>query len=734
MEQKEKEKEKENKNKRIFTKKFFKKLLSAFVTAVISTVLIFLIAGTLGGTIFVVYIMSFMNSAEAIELTDPKENMASYVYQMDNESGEYKVIYTASEDTHEICKKTDFDELPDYVKYAFICIEDQRFYAHEGVDFKRTSAAVLNEVLRKLHLRSGKFGGSTITQQLIKNVTGHDEETWNRKMNEIFSAVKLEKKYSKDDILEAYLNNISFGEINGYNLNGIEAASLGYFGKSAGELTMAEASVLAAIPNSPYYYNPTYNEEHFENNRDRKETALYKMFELGVITSDQFEEALAEEIDLATSEGFYERHPERQNVTEVESGFKNPEILSWAADTAIFEFADFLCEQNGLEERQDGIDLFKKGGYKLYLSVDENIQSHLEETFLDRSNFPSETSDTDESVQASMAVIDYKGHILGIAGGAGEKEGNFNTNYAYTTKRQPGSTIKPLTSYGYALENNMITWSALHKDIPLPAGTASEDAWPDNYSGTPSGEVYNVSEFLANSLNTYPAWLVHEAGCDEIYNFAVNKMHLGLVPEDKKYSPLSIGGLTEGITVINLANAYLPYGNGGSWYKASIILKAENTATGELLIDNENSEGERAVSEDTAFIMNKLLQNVVENGTASAATLDNIPLAAKTGTTEDWNDITFVGLTPDCVSALWVGYPNSQNSEAIRNASSSKIWKNVIGTYLDENFKQTDFPDCPSVIRHTYCRETGLLAKGKCRTGGTGYYKDSDCAYCNKKH
>ena len=714
-----------------------KKLFSIIGTTVFSLFLIFILTGTIVGTAVAVYLLDFMDQMPGVVLSEFKQNFGSYIYTMNKETEEYELVYKATTSSHEIRIPTNLAELPDHVKFAFVCIEDERFYSHEGVDFKRTSGAIINLALNTLGIERDIYGGSTITQQLIKNVTRDDAKTWDRKMREIFTAMKFEKNYTKDDILSAYLNEIYFSEIDDYHMYGIEAASIGYFGKTASELTIAEAAVLAAIPKAPNVYNPTID---FELNTKRKNTCLYKMFELGVISADQYEEAVAQPILLTTMPGFKEKNPDYIKLTESDDDFRNPEVTSWPVDTAINEFAEYLMEVHGLERIEEGRSMFNSGGYKLYLSADLELQAHLDYMFEDWACFPEALSDADPDtysvderrVQAALAVMDYEGHILGIAGQIGPKTISLGWNKATQTHRQPGSTIKPVTTYGYALENDLITWSSHFYDRPLAAGVATEEEWPMNYDGYPSKGYYPVDYFLKNSLNTLPAQIVNTYGKQAVFDFATQKLHLDLDPTmDLDYSPLCVGGTSTGPTMVNLANAYMPYGNGGLYYKASIINKAVDVKTGETIIDNENRQGEQAVSEDTAYIMNKLLRKVITEGTGTAAQLSNVPIAGKTGTTENWRDITFVGLTPDTVSALWIGYDYGMNQEAIINSNSAEIWRDVYGYYANNHVIKEEFPDCETVIKNArYCSYSGKIATSGCPGGNHGYYKSTD-VYCN---
>jgi len=708
------------------------KAVTAVLTAVFTLFLILILICTIVGSVITVYILNLTNNVKAIELREPEHNYSTNVYTYNKKNAEYELAYRIRPASHDMFIKTDFDALPDYVKYAFVCIEDERFYSHDGVDYKRTGAAIFYLALSYLNMSDTYFGGSTITQQLIKNVTGENEDTPERKMKEIFSAMKLEKRYTKDEILESYLDEIYFDEIDGYYLYGIEAASIGYFGKSAKDLTIAEAATLAAIPKSPNYFNPSIN---YEENKERRETCLMKMFELGVISAQEYEEAMNQHVMISNSDEFSVLFPEAEKLSSEDEEFENPDVNSDAIDLAVMQFCDYLEEKYELESSDDALNMFKTGGYSLYLSVDSDVQEYLENKYADwYSYFPQEYSDIGERVQSACVVMNYDGLVQGIIGRIGNKSDSLIWNNAYKAHRQCGSTIKPISTYGYALENDKITWSTMFDDTALPAGVACPEEWPQNYDGDPTGMTRPVNYFLKRSINTLPAQLCNLYSLRNIYEFATERMHLELDPvADVTYSSLAIGGTSTGPTLLNLTNAYIPYGNGGTYYEASIIRKAVDRHTNEILINNEFREGEQAVSEETAFVMNKLLQNNVigENGTGRAAKLKKKEIGGKTGTTENWKDIAFIGLTPDFVSGVWIGYENGENPEAIENASSAKIWYNVFGKFADSYESDAAFPKCGSVIYSRYCSYTGLLATPDCPGTEYGYYKSTNCDFCD---
>ncbi len=710
------------------------KLLSTLTATLLSLFLITILTCTIVGTVTVVYILSFTNNVKDLQLSEPQQLFSTYIYTRNSETDEYEVAYKKTPTDKNIRIKKDIDDLPDYVKYAFVCVEDERFYSHEGVDYKRTAAAVANLFLSSLNLSDSYFGGSTITQQLIKNVTGDNEDSWERKMREIFSAMKLEKKYTKDEILEAYLNEIYFDQIDGYNMYGIEAASIGYFGKTSSELTIAEAAALAAIPKNPYYYNIAKN---YDNNKERRQYCLMKMYELGVISGDEYEIASNENILVTSMDEFYEMRTEYKKFFDDGIEFTNPDVNSDVIDLAIIEFTDYLTEKYKLKTQREAIDMFNNGGYTLYLTVNDEIQSLLESKYEDwYSYFPQQKGlELDEPIQSAFTVMDYQGHILGLIGRIGDKSESLCWNNAYSAHRQCGSTIKPISTYAYALEYDRITWSTMFEDKPIAAGIADVEEWPQNYDGDPTGKTFPVNYFLKRSINTLPAQICYMCGLDMIYKFTTERFHLQLDPlHDRTYSSLAVGGTFEGPTLLNLTNAYIPYGNGGEYYEATIISKAVDTHTGEIILDNENREGERAVSEETAYVMNKLLQNNVvgQNGTGAAARLNNKEIGGKTGTSENWRDIAFVGLTPDFVAGIWIGYDKDKNPSAIESANSASIWYSIFGKYADNYQSDAKFPECETVIHEKYCSETGLLATEACPSSEYGYYKSSNCAYCNQ--
>lgn len=707
------------------------KIMSTMLTALITMFFILAITICIIISVASIYLTNIMKTTETIDIEDIPLKTASNIYEIDPETGTYKIIYRRICNCNDVKMHTELKNLPYYVPEAFISVEDERFYEHMGVDYKRTFAALANEFL---NFYGSMNGGSTITQQLIKNITKDNETTWERKVREIFRAIKLERNCTKDEILETYLNTIYFGQnAEGCNMYGIEAAAIGYFGKSASDLTLAEAASLSAVPKNPYYENPVSN---FELNQERKNYALRKMFTLGKISPDEYEAAIKEKVLVTNMDEFKNLHPDCLTLSNDE--FVNPDISSWTVDTAIYEFKDFVVSKYGYSE-QRAIEEFYNGGYDIYITANQNIQNELEKNYADYTFFPEETNEYGEKVQSAFIVIDYYGQILGIVGGIGEKNMSLCWNNATMTHRQPGSTIKPLSVYGYGIENDLITWSTIMQDIPLDAGMVTDEQWPENYNNYWSYKSNTINYFLKKSYNTIPAQLCMDFGTDAVFDFTTKKMHLSLEKSyDADYAPLCVGATHHGSALIDIVSSYIPFGNGGKYYQPHIIEKIIDNVRNKTILEHNISEYEQVIGQDTACIINHMLRNVTDPnqpdddmGTGVSAHLKNKTLAGKTGTTQNWRDIDFIGLTEDFASGIWIGYPDGENEEAIQNTKSATIWKNVFGNYADNYKSDAHFPESLLVKECSYCSESGLLANPNCPAASQkGFYKNNYNEYC----
>lgn len=752
---------------------------TVLLTTFLSFFLLFAVTGTICAIAATMYVTNYMENTTTISIQDLEISGATNIYETDKD-GNYVPVYTVQSEQKRI--PITLDQVPQHVRDAFVYGEDERFYEHEGVDFKRTAASFANMILK---FWSSEQGGSTITQQLVKNLTGDDDKSPQRKIREIHRALQLEQSYSKDYILESYLNYIGFGGAN----NGIEMAARTYFGKSVEELSIAEGACLAAIPQSPEINNPFagYNEKAFnevtgtwyytdeevntgrETNRARMEYILMQMYKNGAINFDEYEAALNEHLIFRDTDEYLMMHPEEQKVLEDgtimldDNGEQKP--TSWAVDEALNEFAHILMEQQGISF-QRAMTLINRDGYQIYTTVNQEMQAYLENKFSTMDNLLMGMSNTaattffrdldgdgeytDEenlTLQAGFTAIDYEGRVLCTCGGIGEKIGSLGTSFASNEPQQPGSAIKPVTSYGYALYHDYITWGTHVQDIPpltkKDEKTGKEQPWPTNYADVNniisfSGNTINIFYALERSYNTIPALLVKTYGRQNVFDFATQTLGLDLNKGyDVDYAPLAVGALGYGITVKDLVNAYMVYGNGGYFNDAHIISKIYR-ADGTLFFDA--SEGyHQAIDAETSYVMNKLLQNVVQNGTGTAAQIYTggvqVPIAGKTGTTSDWFDLMFVGMNPEFVSGVWVGYKENKEIKNHWSIQSARVWKNIIGEwivnhYYDEDFNK-QFPTCETVLASPFCQGTGKIAGLACPKGTMGYWKSTNLPWCN---
>lgn len=710
-----------------------KKVLAILGTTLLSIFLVVVITGTIVATSMTVYVLEFMDETSDVTITELASSANTIVYAS---KGEDKLVelYTVKNDIQRV--PVDIEKIPQHVRDAFTAIEDERFYSHEGVDYKRTFAAFANMFI---HIYDTQQGGSTITQQLIKNLTGDDDPSPERKIREIFRAMQFEKKYSKDVILENYLNYIGFGG----PTNGIQLAAVKYFGKDVSELDIAEAACLAAIPKSPETLNPFagYEDEKTgewvntgrEANRKRMENVLQHMYTNGTISYEQYQHALDEKLIFKDSDEYKAAHPEADADKE-----ENKRATSWVVDTALREYVAVLMDEYGIDE-DEAFARINNGGYQIYTTVDLDMQDYVQEKYLDLSNLmdpdSNYTYDDEDNIiypQSSFIAMNFKGEIQCVVGGIGEKTKQLIFNRATMAQRQPGSCMKPVSTYGCALYTDHIHWGSMYKDAPMMKLDNGKD-WPNNYDYVYSRANTPVYDALRRSRNTIPAQICKELTPQTVFNYATKNLGLDLVAStesgnsDIDYAPLSIGALTYGVSIENLVNAYLPYGNGGTYYSSHIISRVEK-GDGSLVYENDGAPHE-AVDKETAYVMNKLLQEVIKSGTGTSAQLENKTVAGKTGTSEDWNDLCFVGMTEDFISGVWIGY--DKKHELNTSLSSAQVWYNIIGEYANSIESENHYPECDDVISASMCTISGCIAESSCPKGITGYWKSTNAPYCS---
>ncbi len=615
------------------------------------------------------------------------QNQTSFLYGYDSNG---KVVEITRLHGEENRIWVDLDDVSEYMKYAFIAIEDERFYTHSGVDWIRVAGVIVNS-------ENWGQGGSTITQQLIKNLTDDNDVTIVRKFNEILYALNIEQNYSKDEIIEAYLNTIYLSE----GCYGVKTAAEEYFGKDVSDLNIAECACIAAITQYPYQYDPLL---HPDSNRERQLRVLSKMLEQGYITESEYDDAVDYEMVFTNSSNY-----KGSQVTSDDSESSSNVIDSWYVDYVVTTVIDDLQKQGYTYKKAKS--LVYGGGLKIYCAIDFDVQDALEDVYENYKNMP------DETVQGAMVVMDYGGRVLGIVGGTGEKTGALVYNRATQAQRQPGSSIKPLSVYGPAIEKSLsdddtnIYWSTYLSDQPLM--TIDGKKWPTNEGGTYSGKKVTLQYGLSKSMNTISAQTLNLIGLEYSYEYITEKFHISTMSIiDEDWAPLATGSLTTGVTALEMTAAYATFGNGGQYYYPYCYYKIEDSQGNTLIETEAEKTKEEALSESSAWIMNKLLQTVMTSGTGTSYKLSGIECFGKTGTTTGSVDRWFVGGTPEYVAAVWYGYDIQQ--EIVYRLSSNPsgtIWKSVMTEIYDKKgINQNTFEESDSIVKKAYSSD-GKLAR-----------------------
>lgn len=624
-------------------------------------------------------------------------NLSSVVYYED-EDNNLKYYERLIADQNRIW--VDAEKVPQYLKDAFVSIEDQRFYKHGGVDIKRTTGAVINELFKG----GSSYGGSTITQQLVKNITVDWEHSKARKIREMVRAVIIERKMDKDEILELYMNTIYLG----HGANGVQAAAKVYFDKDVSELSLAECAAIAGITKLPAEYDPVVKPD---SNKQRRQVVLDKMFELEYITEEEYNEATASEISVVSN----------QETTQ-----------SYFVDYLYDELLNDLMTTKGYTQAYAS-DLIYNGGLKIVSTVDPRIQDIINKVYAQGKGFPSFYG---TAPQSAMVITDpATGQIKGLAGGTGKKEGARVLNRASQTRRQPGSTIKPIAVYGPAIDTGTITLASYIQNTPLTIGE-----WQPKNANNKFTEPVSVRTAVASSLNLPAIRVLEELTVDKSFEYMTEKLHINLVESkregskylsDKALAPLSLGGLTDGVTVMEMNSAYSAIANGGEYVTPSSYTKVYD-ANGELLIEKIPSRNV-AFSKETAFIMTELLKGVMQYGTAAGYSISGIQTCGKTGSTDDNFDRWFAGFTPYYCGTVWVGYDEQRVISYGGLNPALTIWKNVM-TEVHKNYKSKSFEAPVGIDRVYTCSNTGQFATSIC-TGVTDFVNTRlMTGYCSGDH
>ena len=676
----------------------------------ITLVLIGVLCGCFCGIAFAMYVHIYINpSAQETAAEISKGlglNLNSFIYAKESDSDEYTLYETIK--GKENREWVDSDKIPDTLKNAVVAIEDERFYKHHGVDWVRTIGAVKGWLLG-----GTQYGGSTITQQLIKNITADNDYSVKRKVNEIFRAFALEKEIDdKDRILVMYLNTIFLG----YNSYGVQTAAMQYFDKDVSQLDLAESAVLAGLTNNPSIYD-VYN--HPEKVKERQETILAQMLDQKMISQEEYEAAVAEEFNY---------RPYEEYQQEIKSTY------SYFTDEVIKDVINDLMTEKGYS-RLVAENMVYSGGLNIYATIDTKVQNALDEVWANADNFPN-TEKYGEIPQSAMVITDKQGNIVGIAGGRGEKTSSRGFSYASDARRQPGSSIKPLATYGPAMDAGIATPDTTVYDRAL-IQDADGNPWPMNDGKYPTGRAMTVKEGMTRSLNTISAQLLKQLTPQKSYEFMTQQLGFklvdsrtnedGTVQSDIDLAPLALGALTDGVTVREMAGGFSTFINDGVYGGTRTYTKVTDSE-GNTIMENTPNTDKGFTNVRTDYYMLDCLQNVTAHGTAYGIQLDGVETGGKTGTTTSNTDIWFCGITPKYSGAVWVGYEHNYRLDGLYGRNAAEIWLAVMqkvhagdsGLVFDSH--PQDFEEV------TYCMDTGLLASGACRAAGraaTGrFWKD----------
>ena len=760
-----------------------------------------IMAASVGGVLLSMYIVQVTaDDAETLDLDNQKNRQTSIVYDING--NEYASL---SRNENRIWRE--LSAMPENLQNAVIAIEDKNFRTEPGINLKGTIGAALNAFTGN-RIWGTNRGASTLEQQLIKNLTGDNEQDNMRKVREIFRALGLDNKYSKETILEAYLNTIPLTGI----IHGMEAGSLEYFGKHVEDLTLAECATLASITKNPTKYNPATNPEELIKRRNH---VLYEMYTQGYITEAEFNAAKAETVTLT------EKTSTTENATRSSSN-------SWFTDALYTQLLSQLQEDLNYTA-DEAKELIFSGGLRIYSTVDPTVQAGIEKTMYNEDDlipalwheepvclrdYPADSSSWDEvqydeatglpitkdgyavygqeaipvyaddegttlktgtstdpdypndttvylcvyekvRTQAAMATLDYDGNILGIGGGIGEKKYDLGFNRA-TSPHQTGSTMKPIGAYALALDYKLINYSSQILDSPYylaedkkvlkdqyigvmsPFSEAAQSrsdvwrAWPTNYGGVGGqGNPMLIYDALQQSYNTVAVWVGDMVGVDYLYNFVHDTLECSYISaeNDMDLGPLVLGSQSNGLTVVQLAGAYTMF-NTGSYTTPHYYTEVTDYQGNMILDNNKYINTTQAISADTAYIMNRMMWNVLHSpkGTAYGKAPDGeMDSVAKTGTTSNYKDYTFAGLTPYYVTAIWWGCDRPTEMDTLgkagKNASPIQYaWKALMED-LQADLPVKEFAKGENVVEKHFDTSTGAIISGG---GAVGYYTEDN--------
>lgn len=727
--------------------------LTVIGTTVSSMLLILVIMLCIIATVIVVYILDFKNSNSFdIDLKTAETKFTSMVYATDKD-GQIVELKRLADEQNRIW--VNYEDISKNIIYAVVAKEDKRFYTHKGVDWQRTVYSLVNDVLRPSD--GARQGGSTITQQLIKNITGDSEQTYERKFREIFRALSLEERYTKEDILQYYLNEIPFGGM----LYGVEAACQYYFGKSAKDVTIAEAAVIAGIIQNPTERAPYRN---LELCREGQLTTLYALYTQGYIGLQEYEAAKAEQVKfIPVVYGDYfgytdprsiapeepadpeEEEPKEENLQEIAYKWNGTYEVSqnWYTDAAIRQVINDYADLMGITTKSAKTKLYN-GGFKIYTNMDMEKQEILEAKYRDPRTavyYWDDYEDPEHLIQSAFIIMDYTGTVVAMAGGLGEKPGDNCFDRVTMALRSPGSTMKPISPYSMGIQTNLITYSTLVPDKGIPLA-GHDRPWPDNFEGLGSqtNQLFTAWYAVRWSRNTVPVRLTTQLTPQVLYNHLTQNLGFTtLVEEDNNIAPVTLGALSNGVKLIELAGAYQVFGNGGIHYEPKLYNRVLDSKNNVIL--EQDFYGNQAIDSDTAWVLNRMMKTVITapgwSNLGPYAKLPNVEVIGKTGTSNDGKNLLFVGETPQYVGIVWMGRDDATDISKVSSYEKkwhSQIWHDVMIDIVDTSQK-SDFVADPNVLERRYCTESGLLASADCTSTDIGYYRPSNVPqFCSGKH
>ncbi|MEQ8200239.1 MAG: PBP1A family penicillin-binding protein [Syntrophomonadaceae bacterium] len=616
-------------------------------------------------------------AAKALPAFDPQQLVGANTTMLYDREGNLFNTLHGAENRVDIS----LEQAPPELIQAFIATEDRDFYGHHGINIK----GIVRAVLRNFQVgdMTGQ-GASTITQQLARSSFLTNDKNWERKIKEMFLAFKIEATYSKDEILEMYLNKIYFGA----GAYGVQAAAHTYFGKDVSELSLPEASMIAGLAQSPSYYNPFSN---MESARNRQKQVLNSMVNAGYIDSAQADQAyetpivLAKTQEVQTSHGFY--------------------------TDAVIDEASAILSQNQDYGGNDSV--IYTAGLRIFTNLNPGLQDYAEEYFKNASNFPSGIKDGPQ-VQVGMAVVDSSnGGVLAIMGGR-KYEQMRGFNRATSAYRQPGSSIKPLTVYAPALEQGYMPSTTLN-DAPISYNTANGVWKPANYDGVYRGYI-TMRTAVKYSVNTFAVQMEDKVGTKHGFDMG-RALGLSLIDtpgsNDLNLAALGLGGLTKGVTPVQMAGAYAAFSNGGFYNQPHFINRIENMSG--VTIYEFQPDSQRVMSLETSWLMNNMLQTVVDSGTGTRAKLANIPTAGKTGTSEEMTDIWFCGVTPRYAAAIWMGFDEQKYKmvNAAGGGAPALMFKAMMQK-AHQGVSAGSWPMPSGITQYTVCGESGQIPGPLC--------------------